>query len=58
MSKLTKDEQAELEYLRYFYDEVESALGPASDEIYRNIAEQYGKDLPKGYASWDEDEST
>lgn len=42
----------ELEWLRYFYGEVDSALGPASDDVYWAIKEVYvagGGTLPEGY---------
>jgi hypothetical protein len=31
--------QRELEFLRFFYGEVDEALGPASDDIYEMIKE-------------------
>ena len=42
----------ELEWLRYFYGEVDSALGPVSEDVYWAIKEVYvsgGGTLPEGY---------
>lgn len=42
----------ELEFLRFFYDEVDGALGPASDDVYHIIKEDWkskGYPLPKEY---------
>ena len=33
--------QRELEWLRYFYSEVDNALGPASDDVYEIIKQNY-----------------
>jgi hypothetical protein len=54
-------ESTELEFLRFFYAHVDNALGPASDDIYDMLKDQFvrstGKDLPGGYGrSWDEEE--
>jgi hypothetical protein len=38
---LTEQENLELEWLRYFYANVEDCLGPASDDIYEAIADDY-----------------
>ena len=50
---MTKAEKQELEYLRYFYDAVQPALGPADDDIIRMIQEEYeeetGNEVPKDY---------
>lgn len=46
---MTKEEKEELEFLRYFYKEVEGALGPASDDIYFMIADAYKGKVPKAY---------
>ena len=49
---MTEDEKAELEFLRFFYGAVESSLGPASDDVYHMIKEEYVKEgniLPDGY---------
>ncbi len=49
--------EKELEFLRYFYDAVDSALGPASSDIYDMIKtdfkDQHGY-LPKDYEDEDE----
>lgn len=45
-------ESNELAFLRYFYDAVEDALGPASDDIYESIKDDWvavGEALPEGY---------
>ena len=42
-------DQLELDYLRYFFDAVDSALGPASDDVYEIIAENYTGTLPDKY---------
>ena len=46
-------EKAELEYLRYFFLEVDEYLGPAGDDCYFCISEEYkhstGKEIPEGY---------
>lgn len=59
---LTDQERLELEYLRYFYAEVDDGLGPASGEIYQMIEEAYvkgGGELPDAYKpeDYDEDEA-
>lgn len=44
--------QTELDFLRYFYETVDDALGCASDDVYEMIKQQYvedGNDLPEGY---------
>ena len=60
MSKKKQEQATELEYLRYFYENVDSALGPASDEIYEIIGEDFeyntGKKRPEGYYYDDEDD--
>ena len=46
------DMEKELEWLRYFYEEVDSALGPASEDVYWAIKEvdvAGGGTLPEGY---------
>lgn len=50
-----------LDYLLYFYDEIDGALGPASDDIYAMIAEDYrdtGAVLPGAFdpRRYDEEE--
>ena len=45
-------ERNELEFLRYFYENVEPVLGPASDDIYYDIKEEWvanGNTLPEKY---------
>ncbi len=39
----------ELEFLRYFYDAVDNPLGPASDDVYEIIKENYTGTLPSKY---------
>lgn len=49
---MDRNEQNELEFLRFFYEEVGSALGPADDDIYRSIIDQWaeeGNKIPKKY---------
>jgi hypothetical protein len=49
---MTEQEKLELEYLRHFYSEVDVALGPASDDVYMGIKENYeseGNELPEDY---------
>ena len=46
----------ELEFLRFFYKEVEGALGPASDDIRQMIKdawEDLGNTLPQDYRNED-----
>jgi hypothetical protein len=49
MRKKMNEDQLELEYLRYFYGEVDSALGPASDDVYDIIRDSYEGELPDSY---------
>lgn len=60
MSKSIGDkDRNELEFLRFFYEQVDSALGPASDDIYRSIADEWeeeGNTLPKRYKRDDEED--
>lgn len=63
MTKKKQKQATELEYLRYFYENVSSALSPADSEIYEMIGEDFesetGKKRPEGYYyedEWDEDE--
>lgn len=57
---MTEAERQELEYLRYFHDEVDSALGPASDDVYFMIQEEYvertGNSVPSKYNMLDEED--
>ncbi len=43
----------EIEFLRFFYGAASDAFGPADDDIYRMIGEEFeqetGKKVPKGY---------
>lgn len=42
----------EVEYLRFRLDRADNALGPASDDIWQAIKEEYiatGKKVPAGY---------
>ena len=46
-------DEKEVEYLRYFYENVYYALGPAVDDVYEVIKEEYQKQggvLPQGYS--------
>lgn len=56
---LTIEQYQELNFLRFFYDEARHAMGPADDDIYRMIKEDYaesGRVLPKQYALEEEEE--
>lgn len=53
---MTDQEKQELDFLRYFYDQVDDALGPASWTIYRNIAGAYSGVVPLKYRDEDEEE--
>jgi len=49
---VTTQDIIELEWLRYFYDRVGEALGPASDDVYYLLKEEYqneGWELPEAY---------
>lgn len=49
---MTKQERLELEFLRFFYDEVSSVIGPASDDVYYLMKKEYeeeGFELPEDY---------
>ncbi len=54
-----KNHASELEFLRYFYDHVDHALGPASDYIYDYIKQDFkqetGKLLPVEYYDREEE---
>ena len=56
--KKTKETASELEFLRYFYVEADSVFGPASDDVYegikQNFKEETGKELPEGYTREEE----
>jgi len=48
----------ELAFLRFFYQEVNGALGPASDDIYEMIMDAWetvGNVVPEGYREEEED---
>lgn len=48
----------ELRFLRFFYYEVNGALGPASDDIYEMIMDAWetvGNVVPEGYREEEED---
>jgi hypothetical protein len=50
--QIISNKDKELEWLRYFYNEVDSSLGPASYDIYQLILESYtnnGKYAPVNY---------
>lgn len=53
---MSDEDKKELEYLRYYYDQVYHALGPADDEINRDIAWNYEGKLPEKYKTWEDDE--
>lgn len=44
----------ELEFLQYFYDKASDAMGPADDDIYdmikQDFMEKYDCTLPEGYS--------
>lgn len=49
---MTKDESNELEFLRFFYSEIEAAIGPASDDVYYLLKKEWeeeGNELPEDY---------
>ena len=49
---MDEEEKLELAFLRYFYANADDAMGPASDDIYRMIQNDYvaeGNTLPKRY---------
>lgn len=49
----------EVVFLRYFYEVAKDAMGPASDDIYQMIKEDYIKThkvLPEGYGLEEEEE--
>lgn len=49
---MSEEQQAELDYLKYFYDEVYDFLGPAAGDAYWSIRERYkqkGGALPEKY---------
>lgn len=57
---MTENQELELEFLRFFYANVDNALGPASDDIYDYLKQDFlrenpGKRLPSGYGtSWED----
>jgi hypothetical protein len=58
---MTPDEWEEVKFLRYFYEDAGTYMGPADGDIYRGMKEWYRDNigpLPKGeeYALYDEDE--
>lgn len=50
---MTDSENQELEFLRYFYERARYAMGPADDDIYDMIKQDYvqaeGGVLPEDY---------
>lgn len=49
---MTDEDLNELEFLRFFFEEVRPALGPADDDIVGAICDQWeenGNQLPGGY---------
>jgi hypothetical protein len=49
---LSTEEQRELEFLRYFYGAAGDVFGPADDDCYQGIKDDYerqGGKLPKTY---------
>lgn len=56
---LHSHEKDELMYLRYFYSRASDSMGPADDDIYRMIKEEWledGRELPEGYEIEEEEE--
>lgn len=54
--RINERQYQELQFLRYFYKEVNGALGPASGDIYRMIKEAWvdaGQILPEDYKDED-----
>lgn len=50
--RMTKDQEREIKFLRYFYDAAGDVFGPADDDVYRAIAENYEQlygTLPERY---------
>lgn len=51
---MPKEKATELEYLKFFYENVKPSLGPADTEIIQSLAKEFkrktGKDLPDGYS--------
>lgn len=46
----------ELEFLRFFYERARYAMGPADDDIYQSIKDEFRDEydyLPKGYGRED-----
>lgn len=57
---MTTDEQNELEFLRYFYAHADEGMGPASDDIYDMIKQNWRDDghvIPVGYGRHNDDSS-
>lgn len=50
---MTPEQELELEFLRFFYEAVDDALGPASDDIYCMLKQEWVEEhecrLPEGY---------
>lgn len=49
-------EEIEMTFLRFFYNEAQNGMGPASDDIYQMIKDAWtdaGNVLPEGYGEED-----
>lgn len=50
------EQRKELNFLRFFYNEAQNGMGPASDDIYQMIKDAWtdaGNVLPEGYGEED-----
>lgn len=57
---MTKDQVQELDYLRFFYHKASVGMGPASDDIYEYIKEEYrsnGGIVPARYMPEEEEDN-
>lgn len=53
---MTTDDIQELEFLRFFYERARYAMGPADDDIYQAIKDEFRDEngyIPYGYGSDD-----
>jgi hypothetical protein len=47
-----RDDEEELEFLRFFYEQAGHVFGPADDDVYRGINKEYEKQggvVPREY---------